>query len=76
MTRLVIVTPNAGNFAYLLTFSSEFKMTSASANYVYFTYVGEVCALDKACELLSTFNFREFSLDKEKSIYRLKVHIE
>lgn len=76
MSHLVIITPKAGNFAYLLTYSSEFKKTSSSANYAYFTYIGEVCALHKACELLSSFNFREFSLDKEKSIYRLKVHVE
>lgn len=76
MTHLVIVTLKAGNFAYLLSHSSEFKRTSASADYAYFTYVGEVCALDKVCALLSSFNFKEFSLDKETNYYRLKVYSE
>lgn len=76
MTNLVIIAPKAGNFAYLLSHSSEFKRTSASADYAYFTYVGEECALDKVCELLSSFIFKEFSLDKETNYYRLKVHVE
>ena len=76
MTRLVIITPKVGNFAYLLTHSSEFKKTSSSADFAYFTYFGEVCALDKACEILSSFRFKEFSLDKETNYYRLKVHVE
>lgn len=76
MTHLVLITPKAGSFAYLLTFSSEFKKTAASADYAYFTYVGEVCALDQVCTLLSSFNFKEFSLDKEKNYYRLKVYAE
>ena len=76
MTHLVIITPKAGNFAYLLTYSSEFKKTSSSADYAYFTYFGEVCSLDKVCELLSTFRFKEFSLDKETNFYRLKVYAE
>lgn len=76
MTHLVIITPRAGSFAYLLSFSSEFKKHAVSANYAYFTYVGEVCPLDKVCELLSTFNFKEFSLDKETNYYRFKVYVE
>lgn len=76
MTHLVIITPKAGSFAHLLNYSSEFKKTSSSADYAYFTYVGEVCALDKVCDLLSTFNFKEFSLDKETNYYRFKVHVE
>lgn len=76
MTHLVIITPKAGSFAYLLSFSSEFKKHAQTSNYAYFTYVGEECALDKVCELLSTFNFKEFSLDKETNYYRFKVHVE
>lgn len=76
MTHLVIIAPKAGAFAYLLSFSSEFKKHAQTSNYAYFNYVGEVCALDKVCELLSSFNFKEFSLDKETNYYRLKVHIE
>lgn len=76
MTHLVIITPKAGNFAYLLTYSSEFKKTSESANYAYFTYVGEVCAHDKVCEILSSFFFKDFSLDKETNYYRFKVFAE
>ena len=76
MTHSVIVTPKAGNFAYLLTYSSEFKKTAVSAVYAYFTYIGEVCALDKVCDLLSSFRFKDFSLDKESNYYRLKVHAE
>ena len=76
MTHLVIITPKDGNFAYLLNSSSEFKKSSASADYAYFTYFGDVCALDKACDLLSSFRFKEFSLDKETNYYRLKVYVE
>ena len=76
MTHLVIITPRSGSFAYLLSFSNEFKKHAVSDNYAYFTYVGEVCALDKVCELLSSFNFKEFSLDKETNYYRFKVHVE
>ena len=76
MTHLVIVTPTAGNFAYLLNSSSDFKRTSVSVHYAYFTYIGEVCALDEVCGLLSSFCFKQFSLDKETNYYRLKVYAE
>ena len=76
MTHLVIVTPKAGNFSYLLTYSSEFKKTSASADYACFTYIGKASALEKACEILSSFVFKEFSLYKETNYYRLKVYAE
>ena len=41
MEHLVIITPKSGSFAYLLSFSSEFKKHAVSDNYAYFTYVGE-----------------------------------
>lgn len=76
MTHLVIITPKAGSLDYLLTYSSDFKKTLSSADYSYFTYVGKESAHDKVCALISAFYFKEFSLDKENSIYRLKVHVE
>ena len=76
MEHLVIITPKSGSFAYLLSFSSEFKKHAVSANYAYFTYVGEESVYAKVCELLSSFYFKEFSLDKETNYYRFKVHVE
>lgn len=76
MTHLVIITPKAGSFAYLLSFSSEFKKHAQTSNYAYFTYVGKESSYAKVCELLSSFNFKEFSLDKENNYYRFKVHVE
>ena len=76
MEHLVIIAPKAGIFAYLLSTSSEFKKHAESAHYAYFTYVGDQCPLGTVCEFLSSFNFKEYSLDKVTNYIRFKVHIE
>lgn len=76
MTHLVIITPKAGDLDYLLTYSSDFKKTISTANYAYFTYVGEESAHGRVCKIISSFSFKEFSLDKEKNYYRLKIYVE
>lgn len=77
MEHLVIITPKDGAFSkHMRRFSYVYKKHAESANYSYFTYVGELSPMDKVCEILFLFKFKEFSLDKETNYYRLKVHVE
>lgn len=76
MEHLVIISPKGGVLDTSLRLSCIFKKHAATSNYSYFTYIGELSPLDEVCELLSSFHFKEFSLDKETNYYRLKVHVE
>lgn len=76
MEKLVIITPKGGLLAQNLSLSCRFKKTSSSAYFVYFTYIGVYPPKQKALQILSTYNFSDFSLDKETHYYRLKVHVE
>lgn len=77
MTHLVIITPKGGTFQkYMRRLEYVYKKHAESANYAYFTYIGELSPKDKVCEILSLFDFKEFSLDKETNYYRFKVHVE
>lgn len=75
--HLVIIAQKDGRFArYMRRFDSIYKKHAESANYAYFTYIGELSPTDKVFEILDIFNFKEFSLDKETNYYRFKVHVE
>lgn len=76
MEHLVIITPKGGRFAEILTSSCIYKKTAVSANFAYFTYIGDLSPKDKVLVILSTFNFKDFSLDKETNYYRFKVFVE
>ena len=76
MEHLVIIAPKDSVLADTLTQSCLFRLTCRTANYAYFAYAGEQSPLRKACQILSSFNFKEFSLDKETNYYRLKVYAE
>lgn len=76
MEHLVIITPKDGSFADFLRLSCIFKKHAESANYAYFTYIGDSYPQQKVCEILSSFTFKEFSLDKETNYYRFKVFVE
>lgn len=76
MEKLVIITPKGGLFAQNLSLSCRFKKTSESDNFVNFTYIGVFPPKQKALQILSTYNFSDFSLDKETHSLRLKVHVE
>lgn len=77
MEHLVIITPKDGTFQkYMRRFASVYKKHAESANYAYFTYIGALSPKDKVCEILSFFNFKDFSLDKETNYYRFKVNVE
>ena len=76
MEHLVVITPKDGSFADSLRESCIFKQHALSANYAYFTYIGNQSPIDKVYRLLSAFRFKEFSLDKETNYYRLKVFAE
>lgn len=76
MEHLVIITPKGGILDTCLRLSCTYKKHASSANYSYFTYIGERSPLDEAYELFSSFNFKEFSLDKETNYLRLKIHVE
>lgn len=77
MEHLVIITPKNGAFvADLCRFPRVYKKTAASANFVYFTYVGAISPKQKVLQILSVHNFSDFSFDKETNYYTLKVHVE
>ncbi len=77
MEHLVIITPKNGAFAADLSrFPHVYKMTAATANFVYFTYVGAIAPKQKVLQILSLHNFSDFSLDKETNYFRFKVHVE
>ena len=76
MKHLVIITPKDGLFAQKLNLSCRFKLTSASANFAYFTYIGVFPPKHKVLNILSSFDFKKYSLDKEANYLRLKVHVE
>lgn len=77
MEHLVIITPKNGAFAAdLCRFPNVYKKTAASANFMYFTYVGVIAPKQKILQILSLHNFSDFSLDKETNYFRLKVHVE
>lgn len=77
MEHLVIITPKNGSFdKYMRRFTYVYKKTAESVNFAYFTYIGELSPKDKVCEILSLFNFSDFSLDKKTNYYRFKVHVE
>lgn len=76
MEQLVIITPKGGLLAQNLSLSCRFKKTSASSYFEYFTYIGLFPPKQKALQILSSYNFSDFSLDKETNYLRLKVHVE
>ena len=76
MEHLVIVAPKDSVLADTLTASCLFRPTCRTANHVSFAYIGEQSPLRKACHILSSFDFKEFSLNKETNYYRLKVYVE
>lgn len=76
MENLVIITPKGGLLAQNLSLSCRFKKTSSSSYFEYFIYIGVFPPKQKALQILSTYNFKDFSLDKETNFYRLKVHEE
>lgn len=77
MDHLVIITPKGGAFAADLSrYPHVYKITAASANFTYFTYVGAISAKQKVLQILSLHNFSDYSLDKETNYLRLKVHVE
>ena len=77
MEHLVIITLKYCAFAkYMRRFWSVYKLHAVCSNYAYFKYIGDLSPKDKVCEILSIFNFKEFSLDKETNYYRLKVYAE
>ena len=76
MEHLVIITPNGGLFAQKLNLSCRFKKISVSSTYAIFAYVGIFPPKQKVVDILSCYDFKEFSLDKETNYYRLKVYAE
>lgn len=76
MKKLLIISPKGGVFDTCLRLSCIFKKRAVTSNYSYFTYIGELSPLEEVCELLSSFDFKQFSLDKETNYYILKVHVE
>lgn len=76
METLVIITPKGGLFAQNLSLSCRFKMTSASDYFVYFTYIGHFPPKQKVLQILSTYNFSDFSLVKDIRFLRLTVYFE
>ena len=77
MEHLVIITPKEGAFVdYLLRFPHVYKFNTASATYAYFIYIGPLSPKQQVLKILSIYNFKEFSLDKETNFYRFKVYVE
>lgn len=77
MEHLVIITPKDGAFQkYMSCFPCEYKKHAESAKYAYFTYIGELSPKYKVKQILSLFNFKEFSFDKETNYYRFKVRVQ
>lgn len=76
MEKLVIITPMGGLLAQNLSLSCRFQKTSVSANFEHFTYIGVFPPKQKVFQLLSTYNFSDFTLDKETDSLRLKVYVE
>ena len=77
MEHLVIISPKGTGFSnYLVSFPHVYKCQGESLNFDYFIYVGVFSPLQKVCQILSSHNFKEFSLDKETNYYRFKVHVE
>lgn len=76
MEHLVIIAPKNSVLADTLTESCVYRPTCRTADYAYFTYIGEESPLCIVCQILYSFEFQEFSLDKETDYYRLKVYVE
>lgn len=74
--HLIIIVPRGGSLEEDLSLSSVYKKRSQSISTTYFVYEGVSSPKDKACQIVSAYNFKEFSLDKEGSYYRLRVRIE
>lgn len=77
MNHLVIITPKSGTFEkYMRRRPQVYIYRSESANYAYFSLASVFSPNKTVCQILSKFNFKEFSLDKETDYYRFKVYVE
>ena len=74
--HLVIIAPRDGSFAAHLSRLSVYRQCSQSLSTTYFVYDGELYPKNAVCNILSAYNFKDFSLDKEGSYYRLRVRVE
>ena len=76
MEKLVIIVPKGGLLAQNLSLSCRYKKTKTSGYLVHFTYIGDFPPKQKALQILYTYNFSDFTLDKDMHVLTLTVRVE
>lgn len=72
--KLFIVALKGSSFEkYLISFPQFYKRKSSGSSYVYFDYIGDESPIEHVYQILFSFDFKNFSLDREGKSYILRV---